>query len=170
MAVEWYVLRSKPNKENLLFEQLIAYQIDVYCPFLRVKPINPRSRKERPYFPGYMFVHVDLDEMGFSKLQWMPGSNGLVAFDGEPNSVPENLIEAIRKRVEKINHAGGEQLAAMKAGDAVQIESGPFAGYDAIFDASLPGSERARVLLQLMKGRAMRVEMPSGAIRKKKRG
>ena len=88
---------------------------------------------------------------------------------GEPNAIPETLIEAIRQRVEEINRAGGEQFAGLKKGDAVQIESGPFASYEAIFDASLAGSERVRVLLQLMQGRAMRVEMPAQAVQKKKR-
>jgi len=169
MALAWYALRSKPHKEELLFGQLNAYQIETFYPVLRVKPVNPRSRKERPYFPGYMFVQVDLEQTGFSALHWMPGANGLVAFGGEPNAIPEALIEAIRQRVEEINRAGGEQLAGLKQGDAVQIESGPFAGYEAIFDASLAGSERVRVLLQLMQGRAMRVEMPAQAVHKKKR-
>ena len=121
MAIEWYVLRSKPHKEGLLFGQLNAYQIETFYPVLKVKPVNPRSRKERSYFPGYMFVHINLEEAGFSKLHWMPGSNGLVAFGGEPNTVPETLIEAIRKRVDEINRAGGERLAGLTAGDAVQI-------------------------------------------------
>ncbi|MCD4673665.1 MAG: hypothetical protein K8R77_13460 [Anaerolineaceae bacterium] len=170
MTAAWYALRSKPHKENMLFGQLSAYQVETFYPVLRVKPVNPRSRKERPYFPGYLFVHVDLAETGFSSLQWMPGANGLVTFGGEPSPIPDNLIEAIRQRVAAVNQAGGEQLAGLKAGDAVHIHSGPFAGYEAIFDASLSGSERVRVLLQLLQGRAMRVELPAAAIGKKKRG
>ena len=66
-----------------------------------------------------------------------------------------------------INQAGGEQLAGLTAGDPVQIESGPFAGYEAIFDASLAGNERVRVLLKLMEDRKMRVELPAGVVKKR---
>ena len=73
MATAWYVLRSKPHKESMLFGQLKAYGIETYFPVLRVKPVNPRSRKERPYFPGYLFVHVDLAETGFFKFALAAG-------------------------------------------------------------------------------------------------
>ena len=170
MATAWYALRSKPHKENMLFGQLKAHGIETYFPVLRVKPVNPRSRKERPYFPGYVFIHVDLAEQGFTSLNLLPGASGLVAFGGEPGAIPDQLIDAIRQHVEKINRAGGERLAGLKKGDRVQIESGPFAGYEAIFDASLVGSERVRVLLQLMQGRAMRVEMLARVVKKKNQG
>jgi hypothetical protein len=40
----------------------------------------------------------------------MPHAIGLVSFDGEPATVPDNLIQAIRKRVDEIAAAGGEFL------------------------------------------------------------
>ena len=166
MTTAWYALRSKPHKEKMLFGQLKANGVEAYFPVLRVKPVNPRSRKERPYFPGYLFVHVDLAETGFTRLHWLPGASGLVTFDGEPGAIPDPLIDAIRKQVDRINQAGSERLAGLTAGDPVQIESGPFAGYEAIFDASLAGSERVRVLLKLLGDRAMRVELPADVVKK----
>ena len=59
MTALWYALRSKPNKEDFLAKQLEAYDVDVFFPRIHVKPVNPRSRKTRPYFPNYLFVHVD---------------------------------------------------------------------------------------------------------------
>ncbi len=167
MSTAWYALRSKPHKETMLFGQLKAYGVETYFPVLRVKPVNPRSRKKRPYFPGYLFVHVDLAEQGFSSLNWLPGASGLVAFDGEPGMIPDQLMDAIQKQVEKINLAGGEQLVGLTAGDPVKIESGPLAGFEAIFDSSLAGNERVRVLLKLMEDRKMRVELPAGVVKKR---
>jgi transcriptional antiterminator RfaH len=80
-----------------------------------------------------MFVRVDLVEVGYSALAWIPYSAGLVSFDGTASSVPEGLIQAIRRRVEQINAAGGELLESLHKGDQVVIEEGPFAGYKAIF-------------------------------------
>ena len=57
--MKWYVLRSKPDKQNLLRGQLFSHQIEFNFPTMRVKAVNPRSQKIRPYFPGDLFVHVD---------------------------------------------------------------------------------------------------------------
>jgi transcriptional antiterminator RfaH len=116
-----------------------------------------------------MFVHVDIDEVGLSTFQWMPHAVGLVNFDGEPASVPENLIHAIRKRVEEIAAAGGEVFVGLKQGDIVRISSGPFAGYEALFDVRLPGSERVRVLLKMLSDRRVLVELNAGQIERKRK-
>ncbi len=168
MAVGWYVLRSKPRKEDFLYGQLRARKIEAYYPKLRVKPANPRSRKIKPYFPGYLFIHVDLEEMDLSSLQWMPGSVGLVSFEKEPSWVPDSVINAIRKQVAAINTAGGENLVGLVVGDEVTVQSGPFAGYKAIFDMSLSGNERVLVLLQLLENQNMRLELPANQVKKRK--
>ena len=169
MALQWYALRSKPRKEEILWRQLRAQEFEVFFPRIRVHPVNPRSRKLLPYFPGYMFVNVNLEEVGLSTFQWMPHAIGLVSFDGEPSTVPENLIYAINKRVEEIAAAGGEFFDGIKPGDTVKINTGPFAGYEAIFDARLPGSERVRVLIQMLSDRRVPVELRAGQVEQKKR-
>ncbi len=168
MDAQWYALRSKPRKEEVVWRQLQQKQIEVFYPRLRVNPVNPRARKVRPYFPGYLFVHVDLEVVGISTFQWLPHAYGLVRFGGEPATVPANLIHAIQRRVEQIANAGGEVLADLHPGDEVYIHSGPFAGYRAIFDTRLPGSERVRVLLQLLSENAQHVPvvLNSGYLRK----
>jgi transcriptional antiterminator RfaH len=115
-----------------------------------------------------MFVQVDLEEVGLSKFKWMPHAIGLVSFDGEPASVPDNLIHAVRKRVEEIAEAGGEFYDGLQPGDPVRISSGPFAGYEAIFDMRLPGSERVRVLIQMLSDRKMPVELKAGQVQRKR--
>ena len=55
MTAQWYALQSKPMKESLLYEQLKLRAIECYYPFIRVQPVNPRARKVRAYFPGYVF-------------------------------------------------------------------------------------------------------------------
>ena len=165
MAAHWYALRTKPRKEEVVWRQARTQGYEVYYPRLRVQPVNPRSRKWRPYFPGYMFVQVDIETIGLSAFQWMPHAAGLVCFGDEPAPVPEHLILAVKKRVDEIAAAGGEVFAGLQSGDTVVISSGPFAGYEAIFDARLPGSERVRVLLQLLNNqRQVPVELSAGQI------
>lgn len=169
MTSYWYTIRSKPRKEEVLWRQLRSHGFEVFFPRLKVQPVNPRSRKWKPYFPGYMFLNVDIEEVGQSTFQWMPHSIGLVSFDGEPATVPDNLVHAIRKRVEEIAAAGGELFDGLKRGDKVRINDGPFAGYEAIFDTRLPGSERVRVLIQMLSDRRLVVEMNAGQVQSRTR-
>jgi transcription elongation factor/antiterminator RfaH len=170
MPNQWYALRSKPRKEDVVWRQLRLDGVEVFYPRLRVNPVNPRSKKIKPYFPGYLFVNVDLEQTGISRFQWMPHTIGLVSFGGEPAHVPENLIIELQKRVTEIVEAGGEVFDGLKVGDKVRISSGPFQGYEAIFDARVTGTERVRVLLELLTNqRRVPVELSSGSIEKKKK-
>ena len=161
---QWYAIQSKPQKESLLFDQLNLRGIEAYYPFFRVKPVNPRARKIKSYFPGYLFVHVDLDHIGISSLQWVPGAIGLVNFGGEPATIDDSVLRAIQMRVERIGRDGLNPYSKLKHGDIVSISDGPFSGYKAIFDTSLPGSERVRVLLKILQDHQIRLELPVGQV------
>lgn len=164
MSVEWYALHSKPNNEELLLDQLLIRKVETYFPRLRVKPVNPRSRHVRAFFPGYLFVKADIEHDGISNFAWIPGASHLVCFDGQPASIPAAMVTTIKNKVDAINSAGGEPLEALHPGDRVAINAGPFAGYEGIFDTRLDGNERVRVLLNLVQNGQIRLEIPVGQV------
>jgi len=169
MTLSWYVIRSKPNKEQFLAGQIRAHGLEVYLPVLQVKPVNPRSRKIRPYFPNYLFTRIDLDEINISDLRWMPGASDVVSFDGEPASVSDLFIDTLKKQVDQYNKTLRESSKNFQAGDVVLIQGGPFAGYEAIFDMNISGEDRVRVFLSLLQGRQMPVKIETRQIRHLKR-
>jgi transcription antitermination factor NusG len=152
-------MHSKPRKEAALERQARAEGFEVYLPQVRVKPVNPRSRKWVPYFPGYLFVHADLAAAGTSRFNWMPYALGLVSFGGEPASVSDALVHAVRARVDELVREGVSYSLGLRPGDRVSICDGPLAGYSAVFQAHLSGAERVRVLLQVLRGEVA-VELP----------
>jgi transcriptional antiterminator RfaH len=158
--IQWYAFQSKPRKEQLLYEQLRIRQIETYFPRIHVRPINPRARKVKPYFPGYVFGHVDLQETGRSVLDWIPGAIGIVSFGDEPAFVPDNLIKILQQHLETINAFDRRISETFLVGGMVTIHGGPFAGYEAIFNAFLPGRDRVEVLLKILQGSQLRVELP----------
>ena len=170
MPAKWYVLRTKPHKERPVYQMLLQEEeLDVYFPALKVQPVNPRASKIRPYFPGYMFVYIDLDEQGDDALRWTPGTRGLVRFGGVPAPVPENLIVELQKRLAELQEKGGQPENEFQQGDKVRIVDGPLAGYDAIFDTRLSGKDRVRLLLTLLSSHATRVTMEKHQIEKTER-
>lgn len=150
MTTHWYALRVKPHKERAVCDLLQTQAEMVFFPTIQVKPVNPRAARIRPYFPGYLFVQADLAEVGVNAFSWLPGTRGLVSFGGVPAVTPDNLIAELRQRLRQIEANGGLVNGRYHQGDRVRIISGPFAGYDAIFDAHLPGAERVRVLLAFL--------------------
>jgi transcriptional antiterminator RfaH len=168
MATQWYALSVKPHKERIVHRLLQTREVEVFFPTIKVKPKNPRAAKVRPYFPGYMFVHVDLSDLGVNAFSWTPGTRGLVAYGGEPAIVPSNLIQELKQRLEQIEASEGLVLDGLKKGDRIRILSGPFEGYEAIFDMHLPGKERVQVLLAFLSSHPQPVKLDPGDIEKLK--
>jgi len=113
-----------------------------------------------------MFVHVDLDLINVSDLRWMPGASGLVSFEGEPASVPDILIDTLKKQMAQHNETLKKQTKNFQRGDHVMIQDGIFSGYEAVFDTNISGENRVRVLLNLIQDRKIPVEIEGGKIRR----
>jgi transcriptional antiterminator RfaH len=164
MALQWYALRSKPRKEDVVWRLVSTRGFEVFYPRLRIKPVNPRARKVQPYFPGYMFIRVDLEKSGISSFQWMEHTAGLVSFGGEPAIVPDSLIHAIQNRVQEVETTTVNLIDNLRSGDIVRIHYGPFQGYEAIFNTRISGTERVRVLLKILGDRLLPIEMDAEAV------
>jgi transcription antitermination factor NusG len=161
---KWYVAHSKPRHEELLWNQFCIRNLEAYYPCIKVNPVNPRARKVQPYFPGYLFVHADLELVSVSSLAWIPGGVGLVSFGDEPAFVPDSLVFTIKQRVDALMSASEKVPVSLNKGDSVVIHEGAFKDYEGIFDIYLSGTDRVRVLLSLLGNRQIPVELSAGSI------
>lgn len=157
-------MHSHPNKEDSLRKQLEIKGIDFYYPTIQVQPVNPRARKRKAYFPGYIFISLDLKSSSLSELQWLPYSAGLVSFGGEPAQVPENLIHALKKRLVENAAEISESKMRLKQGDQVVIKNGPFDGFEGIFQAHLSGTDRVQILLRMLSNQSVPLDLPDGQV------
>ncbi len=145
----WYLIHCKPNQEDVARQQLERQGYETYL------PVAPVLRKKRgksvrviaPMFPRYLFIHL-----GHGVDDWRPirstiGVSALVRFGMEPARVPEALVQAIKSRED------GEGVVtlpkqAFEEGESVRIATGPFEGYEAVFDSTEP-RDRVVVLLKI---------------------
>ena len=148
---KWHVLRTKPRKERLVVSQLRLRDVEVYHPTYSRSGSATHSKYESAFFPGYVFVRADLDQVGSSSLKWIPGLHGLVHFGGQPAVIAEHMMASLRARLSSFQTSIDEGIPRWKKGDSVCVTRGPFSGYSALFDAHLPGRERVRVLLSLLR-------------------
>jgi transcription antitermination factor NusG len=169
MSKNWYALRVKPHKEKSVFQRLEEEGIEGYLPTVEVQPVNPRSAKIKPYFPGYLFIFTDLEDIGANKFRWLHGAIGLVEFGNIPAVVPSNLISDLQQLMGRIKKEGGLAKFEFKHGDSVRIVEGPFEGYEAMFDLHLPGSDRAQVLLAFLSQAPQPIQLDTAAIKKIKK-
>ena len=163
----WYALRSKPNFEHIVFFQLADRNIETYFPRLEVNPVNPRSSKEKPFFSGYMFVKGGLADLYAKKIGLLRGVIGLVNFDGIAASVPDSLIEIVKRQVERENRNLVCDPEQLRPGDRVWIDDPILHGIEARFEQCINGEERVAVLLSLLKGRTVRVQIDAAKVKKR---
>lgn len=156
---EWYAIQAKPRKEFAACAALASIEgVEAYLPTLRVEPVNPRARKIHAFFPGYLFVCADLVQIGLSAIRWTPGVARVLDCGGVPVSIPQPVIEEIRRRVEEVQQEGAFGLRQFRRGDWVRITKGPFQGLEGMFDTRIGGRTRARILVEFL-GRLTTTEL-----------
>lgn len=146
----WYLVYSKPRKEELARVNLERQGYPTYLPMMR----TPRRRMGRrivrvePMFPRYLFIHLDTASDNWAPIRSTLGVANLVRFGMLPSPVPQDLIDTLRAR----DDSDGVQdvpLHTFEEGQKVRIEEGPFMGYEGIFLART-SEERVLILLDIV--------------------
>jgi len=156
VAKHWYVLNCKTHKGHIVQHQLRSQGFEVFYPLANSHEGKTLRSQFKPYFPGYLFVRVDLQEVSLSTFQWMPNTEGLVCFGTKPAYVPDTLIKAISKHVGASTQDSGDSFADQLAfSDHSNEAEKPLHGSEAIFDPCLSGDERVQELLRVLEGMAI---------------
>ena len=150
MADKWYVLACTPRKERVMYHQLSDRGFEVFYAYLIVRTTNPNTLKIEPYFPGYLFIKVDLTKVALSTFQWMPMTSGLVCVAGNPAYVPDVIIKAIHRSVRKINSMVLGMMDDLDQTEVVEGDESAVAADRVLLDEKLSGPDRAQALLQLL--------------------
>jgi transcriptional antiterminator RfaH len=157
MALRWYVARTKALAEYTARDRLETAGCEVFLPC--VGAVRPRrGHQDAPLFSGYLFLHYDLDQMGWQLLNQVPQLVGLVAFDGVVCLVPDEVIAELVERVEAINRSGG-LWTHFHVGDRVRVASGPLESFAKVVTEAKAPRDRVRVLLEFL-GRLVYAEVP----------
>jgi len=164
LVKSWYALFTKPRKEHQVADALAEKGIETYVPTICVRT-RRRGRVRRAFFPRYIFARIDFDTIGISVVRWTPGLSNIVNFDGRPAWVPDEIIERLKARLDDMNavEEGQDSAPQFRPGDRVRILDGPFKDFDAVFDRHLSGSDRVRVLLDVL-GRITKCELEASQL------
>ena len=157
----WYALQHKPAQGDRALQHLQNQDIACFYPKISVERIKggKRSKKLEPLFPGYLFVNLDQTDPRWSKLRSTRGVLRIVGFANKPAPISDAVIQHIKESLDSVAERGG-----IKAGQAVQLNEGPFEGINAIFQ-SYDGEARAIVLINFMQKQQV-VSVPVSALKR----
>lgn len=142
----WYVVYSKPHKEEQARFHLQKKHLDVFFPRLCL-PGGAAKRRIVPLFPNYLFVRIHL-MTEYHHVAWTPGVRRMVCFNDEPVPLDERVVEFLMQQ-------GGSQglimaRSTLERGQIVEINDGPFAGLFGIIQRPPDHQGRVKVLLKLL--------------------
>ena len=122
----WFALCTRARHEKAVRNRLCKKGYEEFLPtFMCTSQWSDRTKKiETPLFPGYCFARFESCEL-FDVLQ-VPGVCYAVGSGGQPESIPENEIEALRKlMMSAVSYSPHHSVAE---GMLVQIARGPLVG------------------------------------------
>ena len=144
---EWYVVYSKPRKEEQVRFHLALKGIESFFPRLRI-PASPGRRKAiAPLFPSYLFVRVDLANESHY-VTWSPGVKRIVSFSDRPVPIEESVIQFLQERADSDGIIQAQ--SSLSVGQEVEIVGGPFHGFVGIIENPPNAKGRVKILLRLL--------------------
>jgi transcriptional antiterminator RfaH len=160
----WFVVRTKPHKELLAYNELTRQAVETFLPLLKAPaPVFGRMAWVRTaLFPCYMFARFTADAL--YKVKNTRGVREIVSSSNELNAIPDSIVEDLRLRcVDGVIELAPERF---NANEPVKVRSGVFRGWDAIFERYLSANERVAILLRTVEASGVRVILPARSIYK----
>ncbi|HZD54658.1 MAG TPA: transcription termination/antitermination NusG family protein [Candidatus Aquicultoraceae bacterium] len=146
MIPKWFLVKTKPRLEDKVYGRLTEAGFEALFPRIRKKSRRREHPEVRPLFPTYLFVRFAVEQL--RTIRYTRGVGKVVSFGPEPQEVGEDIISAVRGRMDD---QGIVTLirppANWKPGDRIRIGEGPFEGLEAIFLEELPDRDRVVLLL-----------------------
>lgn len=139
----WFVINTKPKKENSVERIFQEAGFQIYNPKLR------RENRILPFFPGYAFLYFDFPDE-FRLVRFTRGVKRVIGNESGPIPIPERAVQEIRAReidgfieLEKFGRTPG-------VGDDIEVMEGPLKGLQGVFQKELPQKERVLILLNFV--------------------
>jgi len=133
---------------------------EVLVPVERVQELGKGGQRKisnRKFFPGYIFVNMELDDETWHVIKNTPKVTGFVGHSTKPPEVPESEVRAITQQMEE-GVLRPKPKVLFEVGEAVKVIDGPFQDFNGTVEEVRPEKGKVRVLISIF-GRATPVEL-----------
>ncbi len=170
--MRWYIVHTYSGQEDLV-EKNLNLRINSLDMEDRIKQVlvpteeevifkdGKRRSERRKLFPGYILVHMSMDDESWYAVRNTPGVTGFVSTEDERDSRPKPVpledkqIEDILRQVE--NDSSRVKIA-LERGETVRITEGPFVDFIGAINDVDESKGKVRVLVSFF-GRETPVEL-----------
>lgn len=155
----WYVAASQPGREDVAQLNIGRQGFVSWLPRQRrmVRHARKTVEKSVAFFPGYVFVSLDLATEAWRPINATVGVRSLIMQGDRPMACPVGLVEGMQRLADESGLLNEQPI--LTEGSTVRVLVGPFAEMVGTL-TRLEGAGRVRVLLDLMHSQ-IAIQMPS---------
>jgi transcriptional antiterminator NusG len=176
MAMRWYVVHAYSGFENQvrrsLLERIERFGMqdkfgEVLVPTEEVVEMREgqKRKSERKFFPGYVLVHMDMDDDSWHLVKDCPKVMGFIGGTSDkPAPISDKEADSILQRVQEgVDKPRPKVL--FEPGEVVRVTDGPFNDFNGVVEEVNYEKSRLRVAV-LIFGRSTPVELEFGQVEK----
>jgi transcriptional antiterminator NusG len=168
---KWYVLRVVSGKERKVKEYLdkeisrsgwneIVKQ--VFLPMEKVYKVQAGKKvmRERNYYPGYVFVEVQLGKLNDDLRDAIKNTTNVIHFLGkeDPVALRKAEVNKMLGKVDELSDAGATLSEPFIVGETIKIIDGPFNDFNGVIEEVNDEKKKLKVAVKVF-GRATPVEL-----------
>ena len=135
--------------ENQIFEAVVPLQSKM------VIRRGQKTKTQEKIFPGYILIHLDLNDNSWTLVRTTPGVTGFVGIDQKPTPISQTEIDHILKTIEEDKP---KYQAKFTKGEAVKVIDGPFIEFLGTIEEIDQERGKVKVLVSIF-GRETPVEL-----------
>ncbi len=166
----WYVVQAYSGYEayvkNALIERIKQAELEdsfseILVPEEKIVEMRAGQKREskRKYFPGYVLVHMDMNDATWHLVRKTPKVLGFIGGTSDkPAPISDKEADAILHRVQESASSKPKPKVLFEVGEVIRVATGPFADFNGVVEDVNYEKNRLRVAV-LIFGRSTPVEL-----------
>ena len=176
MGKHWYVVHAFSQYEKKVRDSLKDYVArhemeeyfgDILVPTEEVVEIKDGQRRttERKFFPGYVLVHMEMNDNTWHLVKSVPRVLGFIGGTADrpapiSNAEADQILNRVEESVEK-----PRPKTVFEPGQEIRVTDGPFADFNGVVEEVNYDKNRLRVAVTIF-GRSTPVDLEFGQVEK----
>ena len=144
---DWYVIYSKPHKEEQAQFHLGLKGVESFFPRLQLPGSIEKKKRLIPLFPNYLFARIHIPTQ-YHYVIWAPGVKKIVSFSDTPVPIEDNVIHFLQQNAD--DRGVIQARSQLRRGQEVEVTGGPFIGLLGIIQDPPDAKGRIKILLKLL--------------------